>query len=258
MIEAGPDKAYMQRERQLAADAMTTPDCRHGDCGACGVCDFKEITNMEAPATMPQPDETPKEPVWGKFRLFFEKKETAAMMSALDLSRIIAMAMTGAGVRFKFSQGFNPSPRMMIYAPMPVGVAGEVERLYFEADINGIDESIIEKINKRSPAGLKFFQLDKEAWPENLSRAKIKLVFDAESFDFIMKSLESNEAFYEKTDKRGRPKQVQLTDFLLESFPEERALRLAVTEKGGFHFPDFFRFREQEIADIRRVELDEL
>ena len=98
---------------------------------------------------------------------------------------------------------------------------------------------------------------DRLPWPPNLSRAKITLEFDPESFNFIEQKISANEIYYNKEAKSGGIKRVCLKDYLLGKEPEHCRLTVEVTEKGGFHFPEFFRKTNYEgIPDITRIYLE--
>ena len=257
MVTAGPDRAFMKKEREMALKGDTTPDCRHGYCTACGVCDFKKIKNIEAPCHQGFFAKPEYKPLYQKYRLFFEKKGTGLLMSALDLSRIFMLALRAAGVRFRFSEGFNPMPRMLVYAPMPVGVAGEKELVLFEAEENNIAEGLVDAVNEHLPEGLRCLSYDRLVWPPNISRAEITLEFDAESFAFIKEKAREGELFYDKETKRGEIKRIFLDDYLLGEDTEACLLKVKVTERGGFHFPEFFRKTSYKgLPTITRVKLE--
>ena len=47
-LSPGVDKAWLWQERQAAQQGLTTDDCRHGTCGACGVCQHLSVTTRLA------------------------------------------------------------------------------------------------------------------------------------------------------------------------------------------------------------------
>lgn len=46
-LSAGVDKSFLAREWQAAKDAAFTPDCRHENCMACGVCQELEVNVVD-------------------------------------------------------------------------------------------------------------------------------------------------------------------------------------------------------------------
>ncbi len=47
-LSAGVDRAFLWEEYRKALRGEPTPDCRHGTCSDCGVCDGRELTNRLA------------------------------------------------------------------------------------------------------------------------------------------------------------------------------------------------------------------
>ena len=62
-----------------------------------------------------------------ELRLIFQKVGTAKYLSQLDVMRTFTRAFMRAGFPLKFSQGFNPHPRISVAYPLPVGVEGYAE-----------------------------------------------------------------------------------------------------------------------------------
>jgi radical SAM-linked protein len=62
-------------------------------------------------------------------RLTFATAGPLAYVSVLDLGRIWERSLRRAAVPLKYSQGFNPRPRLQFAAPLPTGCEGEAEWL---------------------------------------------------------------------------------------------------------------------------------
>jgi radical SAM-linked protein len=71
-----------------------------------------------------------------RLRVTFSKGEEVRYISHLDLMRTWERILRRAGVRPAHSQGFNPRPRLVFAAPLPVGVTSDAEILdaYLEGD----------------------------------------------------------------------------------------------------------------------------
>ncbi len=67
-----------------------------------------------------------------ELRLIFQKVGTAKYLSQLDVMRTFTRAFMRAGFPLKFSQGFNPHPRISVAYPLPVGVEGYAEIVDFD------------------------------------------------------------------------------------------------------------------------------
>ena len=63
------------------------------------------------------------------FRIIFSKKGSLAFISHLDLTHTFIRALKRAGIPLKYSEGFNPRPKMAFGLPLTVGTEGENEIL---------------------------------------------------------------------------------------------------------------------------------
>ena len=63
------------------------------------------------------------------FRIIFSKKGSLAFISHLDLTHTFIRALKRAGIPLKYSEGFNPRPKMAFGLPLSVGTEGENEIL---------------------------------------------------------------------------------------------------------------------------------
>jgi radical SAM-linked protein len=70
-----------------------------------------------------------------KVRAVYEKGDRVRFLGHLDVSRCIQLALRRAKWPVEMSQGFSPRPKLSVYAPLPVGVAGLRE--YFDAVLGG-------------------------------------------------------------------------------------------------------------------------
>jgi radical SAM-linked protein len=238
IVDAGVSKVWLQRERNKAAECKTTPDCRKGGCNACGVCDFKSIANVYAfnnSANLPK-EELSR--VYNKYAVIYRRRGTAALLSALDSSRLFVHLLLTIGVKLKYSEGFNPQPKIVLLAPLPVGVEGEREFAFIECETIAID-SFIERLNQVSIDGLEFLSIETLSTIPRTADFEAVYRFDDASFAFLLEKLENREAEYSKIGKHGEVKTVNLSDYLLSVGVGD--VRVNITPQGGFHFPEFFR-----------------
>ncbi len=64
-----------------------------------------------------------------RHRVTFATRRTLAYLSVLELGRVWERSLRRAGVPLKYSQGYNPRPKLVFAAPLPVGCGGEAEWL---------------------------------------------------------------------------------------------------------------------------------
>jgi radical SAM-linked protein len=86
----------------------------------------------------------------GKIRVRFTKTGKARYISHLDLMATMQRAFIRAGVRLKYSEGFNPHPYMSVALPLPVGVESLCELM----DVEIIDSELPCDINRFLPEGI--------------------------------------------------------------------------------------------------------
>ena len=91
---------------------------------------------------------------WKRLLFTFTKAGTSAFISHLDLMTVFERALVRAGYAARFTEGFNPKPRLEFANPLSLGLESLDE-------IGGIDlhdfdgeESFVERMNRSLPAGL--------------------------------------------------------------------------------------------------------
>ena len=99
-----------------------------------------------------------------KFIIKFSKSGYAKYTSHLDLLRFFKRAFRKSGVALKYSQGFNPHPKLGFAQPLSLGYSSSCELLEFETADNLNAEDICEAITKEMPEGLEI-QWCRELWP---------------------------------------------------------------------------------------------
>jgi radical SAM-linked protein len=162
-IEGVVTKEFLLRELEKARKEEWTPDCRIVGCHACGVCTPEQIRNLK---NYPIPERIefsvppkPKRefPLKRKVALIFEKVGPAKYLSLLDLTRAFTRTFRRFGVPLRYSQGFNPHPRMNILFGLPVGVEGLGEIVEVELSDEGYNfDEFLKKSRDFLPEGLRF------------------------------------------------------------------------------------------------------
>ena len=91
---------------------------------------------------------------WKRLLFSFTKAGTSAFISHLDLMTVFERAVVRAGYAARFTEGFNPKPRLEFANPLSLGLESMDE-------IGGIDlhdfdseESFVARMNRSLPAGL--------------------------------------------------------------------------------------------------------
>ena len=89
-LDCGVTRDFLIKERELALAEAATPDCRHGDCAACGVCDFVGIGNrVFSDSVLPPARQHRQSNIGGenadRIRLRFSKQGGMRYLSHLEL-----------------------------------------------------------------------------------------------------------------------------------------------------------------------------
>jgi len=178
-LNAGADSDYLRRERDRAYQGLTTPDCREGSCGQCGVCDFKEIrprlgdpareaAALDTISVQPAGDSKPK--IIKRVQINYAKEGPARFLSHLETVDVFVRALRRIGLEIRSSQGFHPMPKISFASPLPVGLTSRDEYLEVELieppEVNKIRLSLSQAL----PRGFKVLDLLES--PLNQARPK--------------------------------------------------------------------------------------
>lgn len=75
--------------------------------------------------------------------------------------RAIDRIATRGGLPLRYSQGFNPRPRISVPQPRPVGVATRCDLLILTVDGDLAAEDLLETMNQQAPKGMRFFEAER-------------------------------------------------------------------------------------------------
>jgi hypothetical protein len=173
-IDGGVGVSFLKKERAKATASEKTSVCE-GDCPhPCGVCG-KENRIVKAVVDHAEAEEadlgrgvseTPQatalneallkvKPPTYRVVFTFSKQGQGVFYSHLDVVEIFSMALARAGVPVKFSEGFNPLPRLEIAAPLSLGVAAEGELGSIDTEIFVEASVFLSAFNDQLPQGLR-------------------------------------------------------------------------------------------------------
>ena len=99
--------------------------------------------------SLPQLD-TPK-----KIRIKFSKTGELIYISHLDLVRTMTRAIIRARIPVKYTEGYNPIPKLIFATPLSVGCASECEYLDLKIDRDMSVLDIKENLGRSMPEGIK-------------------------------------------------------------------------------------------------------
>lgn len=137
-----------------------------------------------------------------------------------DMMRVMARTVRRAALPVRYSEGFNPHPRLSLACPRPVGVATRDDLLVATLDEPVEGEAMLRQLNCHAPRGLRFTRarmLDKAISPQPL-RACYELAVMSEALESVgsrLAELELRPAWPIercKVDRRGRPSAAKTID----------------------------------------------
>jgi len=163
-----------------------------------------------------------------KILVKFTKQDRMKFLSHLELIRVIERALRRADIPLKFSQGFNPHPKISFAAPLAVGVSSEGEYLTIELEEHIDAKEFEDRLNKVLPEGIKFV---KSKYIDIKSKSLMSIVEDAtyivkcktkRDYDFneinrlIENFLKRDEISFEKRGKRNKVRTINIRDHIKE------------------------------------------
>lgn len=156
-IDTGVSRQWLREDLQRAMEAMVVPDCSFAACSSCGVCGLGFGHNQivaPPPVPAPLPKVQPVSHRVQRLRLRFTKEGDAALLSHLDLLRLLDRALRSAALPISFSAGFHPLPRLQVGHALPLGVHGGGELLDLELAEVVPPVTLINTLQPQLPMGI--------------------------------------------------------------------------------------------------------
>ncbi|BCS55882.1 TIGR03960 family B12-binding radical SAM protein [Geobacter sp. SVR] len=191
-LDCGVTREFLLQERERALSEAATVDCRHGQCSACGVCNFDTIANRLShdsalPArlqtTAPGDDQA-------RVRLRFSKTGAMRYLSHLELLTVFTRAVSRGAVPILFSQGFHPHPRFSFATATSVGVESHAEYMDMIVAAGISAAEIQRRLNSALPAGIKvlaaeMIDLKAPALSVLIDKTRYAITFDSACSDSL-------------------------------------------------------------------------
>jgi radical SAM-linked protein len=223
-IDSGLDKGWLADDLQRALAAAVVPDCSFEGCSSCGVCGPELGHNVVIPPPpIPPalPQRAPASERVCRLRIGFAKTGSLALISHLDLLRLLERALRRSGLPVSFTGGFHPLPRLQVALALPLGVEGEGEWLDLEFT-EAVDPALARtRLQAELLPGLQLLSVaEVPSFGPSLSqelaaahwrfvlRAKGAPPLDPQACDAAIAALlAATELSWHDTDKKGRPRQ---------------------------------------------------
>ena len=223
-IDSGIDKRWLADDLQRALAAAVVADCSFEGCSSCGVCGPELGHNVvipPPPIPVQQPQRAPASERVQRLRFRFSKRGSLALLSHLDLVRLVERALRRSGLPVSFSGGFHPLPRVQFALALPLGAEADGEWLDLELAEWQSPAWVQQRLQAQLPE--EFALLDVVEVPvagpslsQELAAARWSLVLrpqpaaapvSPERWQAAAEALISApEWIWEDTDKKGRPR----------------------------------------------------
>ncbi len=186
-IDIGVLKKFLVRERAKTETLGETPDCRHGDCVACGIPGMPTDTRLTAPldegargslferAAAGAARRSSNGVLW-PVRVRFAKEGPGRFLSHLETATILQRAFRMAEIPVAHSLGHSPHPKFHFGPPLSVGIASETELFDVELETPW-QRDFAGRLNQRLPVG--FRVLEGRPLPEVAGMRRRSLSADA-------------------------------------------------------------------------------
>jgi radical SAM-linked protein len=147
-----------------------------------------------------------------KVRIRFRKSGDLRLVSHLDLMRSLERVLRRAALPFRMTEGFHPTPRLVLAQSLPLGVVGHREVAELELTEEIEPEEVLSRLRAKAPPGIEF--LSAKRIPLKVTARPRRAVYRI-PLEFPSPDLPARcDEFLAATDawtERGRPKPRQIT-----------------------------------------------
>lgn len=162
-------------------------------------------------------------------------------LSHHDTLRLFRRALARADFPVRFTEGFNPHPKVMIPLPRPVGISSRDEALVVETDRLVDPQSALLQIQGQTPHGIKLLSLRRLERGEQVEPVRVRYRLDVSDMDRNDLNARAERVFAaasipieRKSPKSKMARQVDIRPYLVDLNVVDDAVEftLAVTGNG--------------------------
>lgn len=219
IVHIGLHHWWLVREWEKAVKEVETAACTENTCHACGICtelDTNHVLANPSPVTLKknpfvkelnanksdeeshpslfflapstssqsQANQGSEKSDNVKFRAVFKKIGDLRFIGHLDLQNLFIRALRRAEIKMSYTQGFNPSPKLSVAAPLPLFQEGMGELIDVEVAEAITADQFMERLNRELPPEVQIlsaFQIgkdlaeNKKSLPSLVGRARYKV-----------------------------------------------------------------------------------
>ncbi|MDH5298513.1 MAG: TIGR03936 family radical SAM-associated protein, partial [Desulfobulbaceae bacterium] len=240
-LDAGIDQAFLDEEYAKAMAGDYTPDCRVHGCQKCGLCDFKTVKPIvhrqrEPGETAPAPAPAVRPAASGEghfvYRIDYSRLDEARFLGHLELIQMFYRVLRRVRMQLNFSQGFNPTPKVIFSPALPVGTESLAEYLCVDLVEPLADPAaMVEELNRQLPRGFAVLRLELSG--KSLSDGRIESCYQvalarpdlAEAVNRFL----AGASFVLSLSRKGKERQIEARPLVREfSCREDGTVRLVM------------------------------
>ncbi len=162
--------------------ALSTSEVRETGAASAAGLPVAGLSSGPPAAAAGRPGSAPDAP-WQRVVFTFSKSGAAAFISHLDLMTVFERAVARAGFNPRFTEGFNPKPRLEFANPLSLGLCSEEEAA--AVDLHDFDspESFVPRLNRGLPEGLHVVRAALAAVPRYARRRSLMSIYWGGDFE---------------------------------------------------------------------------
>ena len=157
-----------------------------------------------------------------------------------DMVRLFARAAVRGGLAIRYSEGFNPHPRISIPLPRPVGIASDAERVLLEQSEPMAEDETLRRLHAQVPQGISLTRVQPLASGQRCVpltvtyRVNLPVRDPPAIRDLAAALLVSPSLAVQRTDpKTGRAKDVDLRPCLSRLSADDGGIEMVLSVTGG-------------------------
>ena len=266
-ITLGMSKPYLKKEYTKALNYQTTDICDDPCTHNCGICNkdtvIEKNKNKENILYLPKLEkqilkDNIIEEASFSFLLEFTKTGKAIFLSHLNIVNVFSKALRRSGVTIKYSQGFNPKPKMEFAHPLSLGIESKVEVFSITLSSNIEASDLLASMNKNLPAGITISRcMILRSTVSNRKKKSLMSLYGGSSY--LISSSNENNNFFDKMLNYDKDKK-EYENIKISLY--ENKLKLVIDNTGRkdsnlfFHIDKLIDRQDfNEIFFVERIEL---
>ncbi len=158
-VSLGASEKYLLREYEKSLAGELTASCSNECIDKCGICGKNAA--VENAGIQDDEDALPGDICSlnsgsDRYRALFSftKSGTQVFLGHLDIMRLFEKALQRSRLKIRFTEGFNPKPRLEFAHPLSLGIESEGEIAAVETDHEYLPEEFMKRLNNALPEGI--------------------------------------------------------------------------------------------------------